>query len=130
MVIHSDQFYVNPSSGLPIYRQVMDQVRSLISSGRMQPGSMLPSTRELAAVLEVNMMTISKAYSKLEADGVVERIRGKGMRVVDCQPAVSLTARKKEVAELLEPLLNRALQLGLSDEQIQAIVQRILKGKR
>ena len=108
----------------------MDQVRSLISSGRMQPGSMLPSTRELAAVLEVNMMTISKAYSKLEADGVVERIRGKGMRVIDCQPAVSLAARKKEVAELLEPLLNQAQQLGLSDEQIQAIVQRILKGKR
>lgn len=108
----------------------MDQVRSLISSGRLPPGSMLPSTRELAAVLEVNMMTISKAYSKLEAEDVVERIRGKGMRVVDCQPTSSLTARKKEVTELLEPHLNQAQQLGLSDDQIQAIVQRILKGKR
>lgn len=130
MTVNPDQFHVSPSSGLPIYRQIMDQVRSLISSGRLQPGSMLPSTRELAAVLEVNMMTISKAYSKLEADEVVERVRGKGMRVVDRQPAASLTARKNEVAGLLEPLLKRAQQLGLTDEQIQTIVQRILKGKR
>lgn len=108
----------------------MDQVRSLIASGRLQPGSMLPSTRELAATLEVNMMTISKAYSKLEADDVVERVRGKGMRVVDRKPAASLTARKAEVTALLDPLLKHALQLGLTDEQIQAIVQRILKGKR
>lgn len=130
MTINPDQFHVNPSSGLPIYRQIMDQVRSLISSGRLPSGSMLPSTRELAAVLEVNMMTISKAYSKLEADEVVERVRGKGMRVADRKPASSLTARKKEVTELLEPLLKHAQQLGLTDQQIQTIVQRILKGKR
>lgn len=130
MTVNPDLFHVNPSSGLPIYRQIMDQVRSLIAAGRLANGAMLPSTRELAATLEVNMMTISKAYSKLEADGVVERVRGKGMRVADALPSASLSDRKEEAAEVLEPVLLQVQQLGLTDSQIQTLVQRILKGKR
>lgn len=130
MTINPDQFHVNPSSGLPIYRQIMDQVRSLIAAGRLSHGAMLPSTRELAATLEVNMMTISKAYSKLEADGIVERVRGKGMRVADAVPSASLSDRKDEAAEVLEPVLLQVQQLGLTDAQIQTLIQRILKGKR
>lgn len=91
---------------------------------------MLPSTRELAAALEVNMMTVSKAFSKLEADGVVVRVRGRGMRVAESQAVVSLGDRKKEAAEKLQPVLRQARQMGLTDEQIQALVQKLLKGIR
>ena len=130
MTVSPDQFYVNPSSGLPIYRQLMEQIRSLIASKQLQPGMMLPSTRELAATLEVNMMTVSKAFSKLEAEGVVERVRGRGMRVADSQEATSLADRKNDAAEKLEPILRQARQMGLNDQQIQALVQKLLKGMR
>ena len=65
------EFEIHPSSGVPIYRQIMDQVRALVASGRLQAGDMLPSIRQLAGDLEVNMMTVSKAYARLEADGVL-----------------------------------------------------------
>lgn len=91
---------------------------------------MLPSTRELAAALEVNMMTVSKAYSKLEADGAVARVRGRGMKVVSAQATSSLSERKKQVAAMFEPAVLQAIHLGLTDEQTQAVVQRLLREKR
>ncbi len=130
MDISSSQFQVHPSSGVPIYRQIMDQVRSLVAAGNLGDGDMLPSTRELAAALEVNMMTVSKAYSKLEADGAVVRVRGRGMRVVGTRSSSSLADRKKQAAGMLEPIVLQAVHLGLTDEQIQAIVQRLLREKR
>ena len=76
------QFEVHPSSGVPIYRQIMDQVRALIAGKKLASGDVLPSVRQMAAELGINMMTVSKAYSKLESDGIVSRSRGQGM-VVD-----------------------------------------------
>lgn len=130
MNVSAAQFHVHPSSGVPIFRQIMEQVRSLIAAGKLSGGDMLPSTRELSAALEVNMMTVSKAYSKLEASGVVERVRGKGMRVMEGRSVASLTERKKEITELLRPQLLQAIHLGLTDEQIQSLVQRILREQR
>jgi GntR family transcriptional regulator len=121
------QFTVHPSSGLPIYRQVMDQVRALIAGGRLTPGDLLPSVRQLAAELQVNMMTISKAYARLEADGVIERVRGTGMRVRPISAQGSLAERQEEVRPLVEQALIRARQLQLNDEQFNQLVQSILK---
>jgi GntR family transcriptional regulator len=61
-------FQVNPSSGMPIYRQLMDQVRALVASGRLAEGDLLPSVRQVGQDLQVNQMTVSKAYSLLERD--------------------------------------------------------------
>src|SRR5829696_5019926 len=72
---------VSPTSGVPIYRQLLDQIRSQIASGRLPADSFLPSVRQLAQQLQVNPMTVSKAYSLLERDGLVELLRGQGMRV-------------------------------------------------
>lgn len=74
-------FQIHPSSGVPIYRQLMDQVRTLIAAGRLSADEMLPSVRQIAEDLQINPMTVSKAYSLLERDGVLERVRGQGMRV-------------------------------------------------
>lgn len=108
----------------------MDQVRALVAAGGVADGDMLPSIRELAGSLEVNMMTVSKAYSKLEAEGAVERVRGRGMKVLTTVPAASLTERRSEAAVMLEPAVLQAIHLGLTDEQIQSIVQRLLREKR
>ncbi len=121
------RFTVRPSSGLPIYRQVMDQVCALIAGGRMAPGDLLPSVRQLAAELQVNMMTISKAYARLEADGVIERVRGTGMRVPPATIRGSVAQRQQELRPLVEQAVVRARQLQLGDEQFNHIVQSVLK---
>lgn len=121
------RFTVHPSSGLPIYRQIMDQVSALIAGGRLAPGDLLPSVRQLAAELQVNMMTISKAYTRLEAEGVIERVRGKGMRVRPPSSTGSLAERKRELRPLVEQAVIRARQLQLDDRQIVEIVESILK---
>ena len=127
MVIEPEHFRVAPSSGLPIFRQIIDQVNAMIASGTLSPGDMLPSTRELARALEVNMMTVSKAYSRLEADAVVERVRGTGMRIAPRSINRSLADRKQEFQELVAPALHRARHLGLTEEQILTGGQKMLK---
>ncbi len=123
-------FQIHPSSGVPIYRQIMDQAQALIASGRLKPGDLLPSVRQLAVELEVNMMTVSKAYARLEADGVLERDRGTGMRVREQTITARVADRQRELRELAEHVVTRGLQLGLTDEQILAVVKTLLKDRR
>ncbi len=72
-------FVIDVHSGVPIYRQLMDQITQQILAGQVQPGEQLPTVRELAARLKINPMTISKAYSLLESNGILERQRGVGL---------------------------------------------------
>ena len=106
------EFAVQPTSGVPIYRQLMDQIRALISSGRLKPGDRLPSVRQMAADLQVNMMTVSKAYARLEADGVLERERGLGMRIPDALTGEAAVAAKAPVGERQQELRPFAEELA------------------
>ncbi len=121
-------FQINPSSGLPIYRQLMDQVRTLIGAGRLTEGDMVPSVRQIAEGLQINPMTVSKAWSLLERDGVLERVRGQGMRVL---AAAKVRGTVKERQQTLQPLLEQvvaqAAQLSLSREQVLAAMAAALK---
>ncbi len=120
-------FQVNPSSGVPIYRQLMDQVRALIASKRLAAGDLLPSVRQVAQDLQVNQMTVSKAYSLLERDGVVERLRGHGMRVQHHAPRGTVKERQEELRPLLEQVAAQAFQLALSRQQVLAALDPLLK---
>src|SRR5437899_10968263 len=102
MHMTSIYFQVSPSSGVPIYRQLMDQVRATIAGSRLVEGDLLPSVRQVAQDLQVNQMTVSKAYSLLERDGVVERMRGQGMRVNHKSPKGTVRDRQNELRPLLE----------------------------
>jgi GntR family transcriptional regulator len=124
------QFEIHPSSGIPIYRQIMDQVRAMIASSRLRTGEMLPSVRQLSAELQVNMMTVSKAYARLEAEGFIERVRGTGMRILTQRKAGSVSDRQEALRELVKPLITRALQLGLSESQIISVVRETLEDRR
>ena len=110
-------FAVSPGSSEPIYRQLMGQVRRRVASGQWPPGTEMPSVRELALALALNPMTISKAFSQLEAEGLLVRRRGMTM-VVAGSVAGTRDALADEAAELLRPTLERAVheacQLGLS----------------
>ncbi len=123
----SSHFQVNPSSGVPIYRQLMDQVRALVASGRWAEGDLLPSVRQVAQDLQVNQMTVSKAYSLLERDGVVERVRGLGMRVNQKSPKGTVKERQSELRPLLEQVATQAYQLALTPEQVLAALESLFK---
>ena len=106
--------HILPASPEPIYRQIAEQVRRLVAGGQLRPGIQLPSVREVAAVHAINPMTVSKAYSQLESEGVLERLRGKGMAVAHprtgqggierrwamLQPAIDALARQARELEL------------------------------
>jgi DNA-binding transcriptional regulator YhcF (GntR family) len=126
----SDFFFaVQTSSGMPIYRQIMDQVTALVVSGKAKPGDLLPSTRELAEALQVNMMTVSKAYGRLEASGVLARNRGRRMEIAarDGSAPAGVKQRQDELRPLVEQAVVRGLQLKLTERQIQAVVDSVLR---
>ena len=128
MTVSAEQlFRVFPSSGVPIYRQVMNQVRSLLLSGRLGPGDYLPSVRAVSSALEVNPMTVSKAYSLLEAEDVVERVRGLGMRVREAHHDGPASARLAELRPLLEQIAARAHQLAVSPDAVVSALKPLLR---
>jgi GntR family transcriptional regulator len=127
MQASASYFQVNPPSGVPIYRQLMDQVRALVASGRLAEGDLLPSVRQVAQDLQVNQMTVSKAYSLLEREGVVERMRGHGMRVNHKSPRGTIKERQNELRPLLEQVATQAYQLALTREQVLAALDPLLK---
>jgi GntR family transcriptional regulator len=123
-------FRVLPNTGLPIYRQLLDQVRHHVASGRVQPGDFLPSVRQVALELEVNHMTVSKAYSILERDGLVELVRGQGMRVRARAASTangSLRDRQEKLLPLVRQVAAEAYQLSLSAIQVKALFDRAAK---
>ena len=104
---------LDPHSGVPAYRQLMDQVKFHVASGLLLPGAELPSTRQLSAELNLNPMTISKAYMLLEAEGVVERRRGQPL-VVRAQPDLDPDQlRRDQLRQHLLPAVTVARQLGI-----------------
>jgi GntR family transcriptional regulator len=112
-------FILNPHSGVPLYRQLLDQVRRMVSSGQLPPGTALPSIRDLALQHAINPMTISKAYSLLEAEGLLARHRGKPMTVAT-QSVVRppLSGRLQQVEPLLEQVVLAARQLQITEPEL------------
>jgi GntR family transcriptional regulator len=117
-------FILNPQSGVPIYRQLLDQVRRMVSSGQLQPGTALPSIRDLALLHAVNPMTISKAYSLLEAEGLLERHRGKPMTVAGQSAARPALARRlQQINPLLDQVVLAAQQLQITEAELAAALR-------
>jgi GntR family transcriptional regulator len=112
-------FILNPQSGTPIYRQLVEQVRRMVASGQLSAGAELPSVRELALQHAVNPMTISKAYSLLEAEGVLERQRGKPMTVAaQTRAQAPRNDRLGQLDDELDQLVLAARQLDVSQEDV------------
>ena len=118
-------FILNPNSGIPIYRQILDQVRRQVASGQLKPGDPLPSVREVAMTHAVNPMTISKAYSLLQAEGLLEHNRGKPMTVASQSRAQSpLTKRLEQIDPLVEHVVLASKQLQLSQAEVVKLLRR------
>lgn len=104
-------------SGVPIYRQVIRQVRQQIMTDGLKEGEQLETVRELAARLKVNPMTISKAYSLLETEGLVERRRGIGLFVASVRKVRREEIKKKLLNDIVNKAAITAIQLGVSEEE-------------
>ena len=102
----------------------------MVVGGVLRQGDLLPSVRQVARDAAVNPMTVSKAYSRLEADGVVRRARGLGMEVLSPSVNGSLDERKQRFRESIEPALNRARQLGLNEKQIREVIAALLQDQK
>jgi GntR family transcriptional regulator len=112
-------FILKPHSGVPIYRQLLEQIRRMAASGQLAPGTELPSIRDLALKHAINPMTVSKVYGLLEAEGVLERNRGKPMTIASAprtQPAAAKRAQHLEPH--LEQLVLAARQLELGEAEV------------
>ena len=122
-------FSISTGTAEPIYRQLVDQVRRLVVAGQLAGGDDMPSVREVAQTLAVNPMTVSKAYSILEMEGLLERRRGMGMVVASVRKAEQSVEQR---FELLRPTLERAArearELELDPAATVALFERILKG--
>ena len=118
---------VDPHSGIPVYRQLMDQIRFHVSSGLLKPGDELPSTRALSAKLGVNPMTVSKAFGLLEEEGVLTRRPGL-QSVVRIHRNDELHAtRIEQLEENLRPIATNTRQLGLEPDEATAVFRRLLE---
>ena len=120
---------VDSHSGIPVYRQLMEQIRFHVASGLLQVGDEIPSTRALSAKLGVNPMTISKAFALLEEEGVLERRPGLP-HVVRQRPPRSLQVSKlDQLTDALRPIATKARQLGLDPEEATEVFRRLLESE-
>ena len=118
-------FTLKANSGIPIYRQLVEQVRRMVAGGQLAPGAPLPSVRDLALKHTVHPMTISKAYSQLEAEGLLERNRGKPMTVAEPRRGqTGLAPRLRQIEPQLDALVLAAKQLQLSEAELAKLLRK------
>jgi len=121
-------FQLNPRSGVPIYRQIQDQVRYGIAGGLLSPGEQLPTVRALAVELSVNPNTVIKAYSELEREGVLVTEQGSGTFVGPARPTtVSNADRRGKLHGLCAEFLAQAARLGFSADDVVEAIQTLTR---
>ena len=117
----------DPSDDQPIYRQIVDQLRQLLAAGTLRPGDPLPSVRQLAADLGVNLNTVAIAYRELAGEGLVEIKHGRGARVT---AAREHRFDEEQVRKLLVPILSKMILAGKSDGEIVGLLREELQSIR
>jgi len=116
--------HLNPNSGMPIYRQLFQQLRQRIVSGQLAPDEQLPSVRDLSAELKINLLTVAKVYQLLEGEGLVETRRGLGTFVLDGHTTRSLTEKRKLIADAVEQVVAEAQHLDLDAAELIRLVRQ------
>ena len=122
-------FNLDPHSGVPIYRQLQEQVRRLVAGGQLRPGTEMPSVRDLALAHAVNPMTVSKAYSLLESEGLLQRNRGRLMTVAARRRAESASSRLRQIEPQVRQLVMAARQLELDRTEVDRLIDRLWESR-
>jgi DNA-binding transcriptional regulator YhcF (GntR family) len=111
------------TDGVPIYRQIVNQVKYLVASGLLRPGEELPPIRTLALQLKVTPNTIVKAYGELEISGIVHKRQGSGTYVSEGRPKLALLHRRRIIEQRIDALLAEAHQLNFSAGDILRMIR-------
>lgn len=121
---------INTSSMVPIYEQIIDQIKTMIRKQELKQNDQLPSVRALSKELKISALTVKKAYDELEREGFTVTIHGKGSYVTAANTELMMEEQKKEVEQDLEQAILKGRRFGISDEDIKTLFELILGGIR
>ena len=116
------EFRIEPTSRSPIYRQLSEQIREAIATGRLAADQRLPSVRELSRTLVVNPNTVARVYTELEREGVLMTRPGLGVFVARPRYELTKRARRERLVRTVDGLLTEAVHLGFSAEEVNALI--------
>lgn len=119
---------INTSSMVPIYEQIIDQIKTMIRKQELKQNDQLPSVRALSKELKISALTVKKAYDELEREGFTVTIHGKGSYVTAANTELMMEEQKKEVEQDLEQAILKRRRFGISDEDIKTLFELILEG--
>ena len=119
---------INTSLMVPIYEQIVDQIKMLIRNGELKENDNLPSVRTLSKELKISALTLKKAYDNLESEGFTVTVHGKGTYVAATNTELLLEEQKKELEADLEQAIQKGRRCGISDEDIKSLFELILEG--
>ena len=117
---------INHSSMIPIYEQIVDQIKKQINNYTLKENDALPSVRSLAKELQISALTVKKAYDFLESEGLTKTIHGKGTFVLAVNKDL-LEEAKKEIEEYLEKAIQKGKQAGVSYEEIKEMLELLME---
>jgi GntR family transcriptional regulator len=119
------QLLIDTKSGVPFYRQIIEQVKFAIARGALQPGDRLPTVRQLAVDLSINPNTVVRAYRELEIEGMLDTQQGSGTFVSEHRPDIDRIERQRMLDQILTDMLARASAYGFTlDEVLKGLQQR------
>lgn len=119
----SISFSLDPSNGVPIYRQIIQQIEYAILSGRMKAGDRLPTIRALAVELKINPNTIARAYGELEILGILQTQVGSGTYISDKKPDTDDDILNRKIQEVLQRFINEMRDLGVDKQEILRLIE-------
>ena len=123
------ELYISNSSGVPIYAQITDQIRSKVLTGELKEGDALPSIRSLAKELRISVITTKRAYEDLEQAGFIHTVPGKGSFVAARNPELHREEALRRVEEHLTEALEAARQGGIGPEEVRETLNLLLEGE-
>jgi len=123
------EFTIDPKSGVPYYRQIIDQVQFAVADGRLACGDRLPTVRQLAVDLKINPNTVARAYQELEIKGVVSTQMGTGTFIGEVKVEISELERKRMLEQICTELLSRVAAYGFTSAEVaEALKERSGEG--
>lgn len=119
---------INTSSMVPIYEQIIDQIKTMIRKQKLKQNDQLPSVRALSKELKISALTVKKAYDELEREGFTVTVHGKGSYVTAANTELMMEEQRKEVEQDLEQAILKGRRFGISDDDIKTLFELILEG--
>lgn len=118
---------INPSSNIPIYYQLMEQIKKTIITGEIKPGDPIPSVRDLASSLKINPLTVQRAYQELKREGTIEVQRGVGYHITDKVKQATSDEKQKIILEKIDACVTESLRIGLTKTEFIKLIENRIK---